>query len=408
MSDAIPLPPRPNLEQYKKQAKELVKAGSVRTWAANWLEKLAELQGVTPAPRQIDWVATRMEERWQKLSRRKPVLADAQFFIAREHGFESWAAFARHIEGMARASSPVSRFEAAADAIIDGDVATLERLLREDPELINARSTREHRSTLLHYVSANGVEDFRQKTPANSVQITRMLLDAGADVNAFSTAYGGRSTTVDLVATSVHPLQAGVQNALIEMLLDAGADLDVPGSSVNACLANGRREAAELLARHGARLDLEGAAGLGRLDLVKTLFDTATKEQIDSGFAWACEYGRTSVVEFLLDRGMEVDARIRNHGNTGLHWAACGGFADIVRLFLDRHARVDIEDETFRATPLGWALYCWGDRPAKERSDSYYEVVAMLVRAGANVDQERLTDEVRADSRMMAALRSES
>ncbi|HMC21661.1 MAG TPA: hypothetical protein VKL19_07430, partial [Thermoanaerobaculia bacterium] len=115
MSDAIPLPPRPNLEQYKKQAKELVKAGSVRTWAANWLEKLAELQGVTPAPRQIDWVATRMEERWQKLSRRKPVLADAQFFIAREHGFESWAAFARHIEGMARASSPVSRFEAAAD-----------------------------------------------------------------------------------------------------------------------------------------------------------------------------------------------------------------------------------------------------------------------------------------------------
>src|SRR6266496_3130258 len=99
MSDAIPLPPRPNLEQYKKQAKELVKAGSVRTWALKWLEKLTDLQGLTPTPQQIDWVATRMEERWRKLSDRrggKPALADAQFFIAREHGFENWAVFAGH------------------------------------------------------------------------------------------------------------------------------------------------------------------------------------------------------------------------------------------------------------------------------------------------------------------------
>ena len=57
---------------------------------------------------------------------------------------------------------------------------------------------REHRSTLLHYVSANGVEDFRQKTPANIVEITRLLLKAGADVNAESESYGGRSTTLGL------------------------------------------------------------------------------------------------------------------------------------------------------------------------------------------------------------------
>jgi len=71
------------------------------------------------------------------------------------------------------------------------------------------RSTRDHHSTLLHYVSANGVEDFRQKTPPNIVEITNLLLDAGAEVDAESDAYGGGCTTLGLVATSVHPEQAG-------------------------------------------------------------------------------------------------------------------------------------------------------------------------------------------------------
>ena len=60
----------------------------------------------------------------------------------------------------------------------------LKKLLREDPELIRARSTREHRATLLHYVSANGVESYRQKTPKNIVRITKLLLDAGAEAKA--------------------------------------------------------------------------------------------------------------------------------------------------------------------------------------------------------------------------------
>lgn len=56
---------------------------------------------------------------------------------------------AKHIEGLARRSSPISKFEEAADAIVTGDVATLKRLLRESPQLTRSRSTREHRATLL-------------------------------------------------------------------------------------------------------------------------------------------------------------------------------------------------------------------------------------------------------------------
>jgi hypothetical protein len=78
---------------------------------------------------------------------------------------------------------------------------------------------------------------------------------------------------------------------------------------------------------------------------------------------------------------------------------------DTVKLLLERHAPVDAEDETWGNTPLGWALYGWGHQPTGETPDRYYEVVALLLAAGAVVKAEWLADEdVRADPRMLAAL----
>jgi len=205
MSDALPLPPRPNLEQYKKLAKDFQRAckssdsSAIRQWAARWVETITRLQGVEITPQTLSEIhreAERIEQRWHKFKKTddrgaRCLLADAQFFVAREHGFASWPKFAAHVETLTRGNSPVANFEAAVDAIISGDTATLRTLLHKHPELVRARSTREHRSTLLHYVSANGVEDFRQKTPKNTVEIAEMLLKAGADVNAESEAYGG-------------------------------------------------------------------------------------------------------------------------------------------------------------------------------------------------------------------------
>src|SRR5262249_27688794 len=160
-------------------------------------------------------------------------LTGAQFFIARCHGFTSWRKFISHLEGLNSPHSPVLTFELAADAIVNGDARTLSNLLRDNPGLVQARSMREHRSTLLHYVSANGVEDFRQKTPKNIVEITNLLLNAGAEVDAESDAYGGGCTTLGLVATSVHPEKASVQLALLQTLLDRGAKLDHPSARGN-------------------------------------------------------------------------------------------------------------------------------------------------------------------------------
>ena len=421
------LPARPRLEQYQKQAKDLLEAfNSGNPEAMRWVKRYHRRLPGRPDTNDRNKV-TDSEIRSAKLS-----LIDAQFVIAREHQFENWSKFKKHVEGLNRKNSRVAQFEAAVDAIIAGDITTLKRLLRENPELIRARSTREHRATLLHYVGANAVEGYRQKTPKNAVKIAEVLLKAGAEVDAdldygpMRKRYPERtgSTTLGMVATSCHPAVAGVQTPLLDILLKYGASVDgIPGgwNPLIAALHNGRGEAAAHLAKRGARLDLEGAAGVGRLEAVKSFFNedgnlkaNATKTQMESGLMWACEYGRASVVDFLLEKGVNVGAQ--PHGETGLHWAAYAGHAHTVKALLKWKAPVDIEDKRFGGTPLGWALYGWCDHPLEAHHGGYYEVVARLVAAGATVEREWLADpdrelpipqKVRADRRMLAALRGE-
>src|SRR5262249_48137876 len=209
-------------------------------------------------------------------------LADAQNVIAREHGFADWPTFAQCIEAHARPDSRVAQFEAAADAVAAGDAATLASLLRDDPQLVRERSMREHHAPLLHYVAANGVEGYRQKTPSNAVAIARLLLEAGAEADAFADMYEGRYTTLSMLVSSCHPAKAGVQVALVDTLVDYGAAVDgVAGEGRDSepaerelplmtALAFGYPAAAEALVRRGAAVDnIVAAAGLGRIDLVK-------------------------------------------------------------------------------------------------------------------------------------------
>ena len=354
--------------------------------------------------------------------------SDARTIIVANHDFESWDQFAAFAEARRDHGSLVAQFEDAVDAIVDGDIDTVKRLLTQRPELIHARSMRRHHSMLLHYVGANGVEGFRQRTPGNAVQILETLLDADAEVDAKADMYGG-STTVGLVATSIHPKEAGVQNELIDVLMAHGAQVGRPGAGgskgspllINSCLANGRPGAAEYLARRGAPVDLEGAAGIGLLDAVQrffaadgTLIDEATPTQMRDGFSWACEYGRTAVVQFLLEHGMDVGARLRPHQQTGLHWASYGGHVETVRVLLRHGPPLNVRDESFNGTPLEWTLYAWGTSPKRTERSDLYEVVALLAAAGATLDQEWIDADddrgfplgawVRSDARLQASL----
>ena len=50
----------------------------------------------------------------------------------------------------------------------------------------------------------------------NLAEITRLLIDAGADVNAMPNLYGGSSTTLGLLVTSDHPAKAGVMGEVAQ------------------------------------------------------------------------------------------------------------------------------------------------------------------------------------------------
>lgn len=417
--DTLPLPPRPNLQQYRKRAKDLVTAstlkdpGSVRAWAAQWLKTLARLRGVDITPfvqgsfdRAIEGIEQGVRE---KLARRgaaggKFTLADAQFLIARAHSFQNWREFANHVEQVSRKDADAHKFEAAADAVVNGDLSTLTALVHRNPDLIRARSARGHRAALLHYVAANGVEDFRQRTPPNAVAIARFLLAAGAEVDALANTYGGGNaqTTMNLLVSSAHPAEAGLQAALAGTLLDFGAainGLEDDGSPLMTALAFGYMNAAEALARRGARVDnIIAAAALGRVDLVRSFvagessvrssivglywlrLSNDPKAHVELALVWACTFGRTAVVESLLAHGVDPAAK-DSDGMTALHCAAARGHIDIVELLLERGAPLEVKN-TWGGTVLGSTVYFALYQPV--HGVNYPAVIDTLIAAGAD------------------------
>jgi ankyrin repeat protein len=259
-----------------------------------------------------------------------------------------------------------SDFEAAVKAVISGDVEGLRSLLERDPGLVRSRSNRPHHATLLHYIAANGVEDERQKTPPNAVEIADLLLRSGSDPDALADMYDGRHTTMSMLVSSTPPADAGLQVQLVEKLAEYGGAVAPVGtgawnSPLRTALAFGFGDAAEALVRLGAKVDsLPLAAGLGQLDPVRDLLPGASAEDRHRALAFAAQHGQTEVVRLLLDAGEDPNrynpAGAHAH-STPLHQAALAGHEDTVRLMVERGARIDIRDKVYQATPLGWAMH---------------------------------------------------
>ncbi|MGH3491136.1 MAG: ankyrin repeat domain-containing protein [Actinopolymorphaceae bacterium] len=382
------LPSRPNLEQYRKQAKDLLKACRA---------------GDLDAVRRINHQRPRASETEPELTASDCTLAEVQFALAREHGFESWPKFSHHLQGLA--GGTVRQYESAVDAIVGGDVAHLESLLDSDPGLVRARSTRVHGATLLHYVAANGVESYRQKTPSNAADVADLLLRRGAAADATALMYSGPATTMGLLVSSVHPAEAGVQVALVHQLLDFGAAVDGPdgdGGPLLTAVMFSYSAAADALVQRGARVDnIVAAAGIGREDLVRAFVDdtgslrpnvrvvsvptprSAPDARLNLGWALVCAavHGHTGIVEFLVQHGVDVGAR-GFAGLTALHWAAIHAHTDIVDLLVENRAPLEDTENHHHATVLGCAVWSAGRSP----SGDFVPVIERLLTAGARVD----------------------
>jgi len=417
--DALPLPPRPSVDQYQQLAQDLVEAhasadpGALAAFVDRWIASLLWPAAVTDPDARARKAADRAAGQVEDFARRHLAdrcgLDEAQVVMARAHGFATWARFREHLDRLARGDDA---FEAAADAVVAGDEAALGALLAAHPDLARVPSDREHGATLLIYTSANGVESYRQRTPPNIVRIAEILLDAGADIEATAAVYGGACSTLGLAATSAHPRLAGVQLPLLQMLLDRGARIEGEEATggngrgaVWGCLGNGCPEAAAYLADRGARVQLVEAAGLGRQDAVERLLagESHAPARLNEALRWACVYGRTEVAALLIGRGADLADGTRD-GQTPAHMAVIGGHLETLRMLLAHKPPLE-QQNAYGGTVLGQTLWSAGHGGDPER---YIAIIDALLAAGAQLPDRHVPVNAKVDAFLLGTgIRSE-
>ncbi len=292
--DAVRLPENPNLEQYKKRAKELHKAHGAGDAAA--AERIAR-----HLPRAAGASADEV------LSRRFS-LSDAQLVIARELGLESWPRLKRRIDQIhAERGDAEAQVEAFKAAVEEPNPAEVRRLLTRYPGL---------RGRLAEPLFAFGKPAIvaAKDTP----ELVDVLLDFGADINARSHWAPGSFGVLD------------------------GTE----------------QRAAEHLIARGARLDVHAAAHLGKLDRLAAMLD-AQPELVHArgpdGQLPLHVAGTAEVVDVLIARGAELEARDIDHAATAAQYAVRR--PEVCQRLVERGAEVDVF--------IGAAL---GDRTVIERA----------------------------------------
>lgn len=264
---------------------------------------------------------------------------EARLDLAQRHGFATWAGLSEHVAALASGAEPLTPFILAFRALEDGDRERLSELLDASPELVGLRGT-------------NGNDLFGM---AGDLEITRLLLERGADVNR-GNDYGW---------TKLH--QAGYANdrPLAELLLAAGARTELSargdgGTPLVQALFWGHREVVDLLGLEPRNLRV--AAGLGLLDLIDELAGTPaagahrafyrphggfpawtpsddSREILDEALVWAAKSGRVEAIERLAELGAGVAAD--PYRGTPLAWAAVNGRLDAIRRLVELGADVN-------------------------------------------------------------------
>ncbi|HEV8191735.1 MAG TPA: ankyrin repeat domain-containing protein [Ktedonobacterales bacterium] len=291
------------------------------------------------------------------------LLSDSQLVIAREWGFGSWAKFKHAL-----------LFGQAVAALDAGDLAPLDALLHHHPWLIQYRqrlgpwyeSGYFAGAMLLHHVAGNPI---RGPIPANILDVTRLLLQHGANPNA-ATLLG--ATTCKLLLTSLQASEAGVAVPLCELLIAAGARNELSDPDVlSSPLRNGAPATAAALVRRGAVMDLRHAAALGALDRVQALLDAGVDADLcEEALFFACLHRQQESARLLLHYGASGSRLIPPgdpHARTALHDAAGRGYLEMVLLLLEHRVDATVVDPQFGGTARGWA-----------RHEGHAQVVAAL------------------------------
>jgi ankyrin repeat protein len=403
------LPERPNLEQLRKQAKDLLQEYR---------------SGVAAAIAEVDQFERNPDSTTFSLS-------DAQRVIARAYGFASWPKLKAFVDGV-----NIARF---ADAVKAGDVPQVRSMLGSRPELIamDVAGNDEHRG--LHYAvlkrdpamvrllmeagadARKGIFPHRDATSALAIARDRQYsnivaviedeerhrreemscpnatvspiqdqvssaISHGDDITAMHLLDDDRTLIQACDRDGASPLHVGARASRIELvawLLERRANVHKKDSNgltpldhaaLGADPRNDRAERfprlAAILLEHGAELTVRAAVALGDKLHVRKLIETQPDllRQMGSNgglLTLAVIHRQAGIVQLLLDLGADVDERIRleeleeptESWGMPLWYAALAGDLAITKLLLDRGA-----DPNANVYASGWPLRnAWGD-----------------------------------------------
>jgi ankyrin repeat protein/L-ascorbate metabolism protein UlaG (beta-lactamase superfamily) len=297
-------------------------------------------------------------------------------------------------------AAPCARAGEIHDAITEGNRARVEALLRTDPSQARSPNGNATRDLPLHTAATAG-----------QVEIAKLLLDAGADVDGLDS---DGSTPLHCAAVSRKPemvrfllsrgadvnrrdrngayslsfAASGGDSACTRMVLDAGADLNLFSAQGTTLLhyacSRGFWWLADAVIAAGGDINRGDRSGVTPLHMVsrgrlperveRTIALGANVAMADSdGFTplhMAAMFDRPEVARILLAHGADANA-VDKGGSTPLIWA-CNGGAPTVRLLLENGAKATVRTEGGR-TPL---------RAAVDNGNA--EIVDLLLKAGAD------------------------
>jgi ankyrin repeat protein len=310
------LPVRPDLDQLRHQAKDLLHAAQ---------------RGDPDAVARISAVSGRV------------ILSSAQLALAREYGFASWARLKLEVERR--------------DILNSRDLSRLAALLADHPDMaaVNMEHWCDHKSAgTLGYMAMLRFDHGRLGLPGNlpgTGAIARALIEAGAPVDGSP----GDQETPLITAASYGDAEVA------RVLIEAGADIEavsapdaggVPsGTALQHAAVFGMTEVVDVLVTAGARIHgLEMAAAAG--DITGWPLARFTLESRIRALVFAADHQRLEVIDQLVAAGTPVNQADAEWGRLPLHVAAGSGRPDGVRRLLAHGADPDLRDPEHHRTPL--------------------------------------------------------
>jgi ankyrin repeat protein len=365
----------PDLEQLKRQAKELLEA-----FRAGDADASAEVNA-----------------RFRKADRANFALHDAQLVLARSYGFDSWPKLKAYVDGVT-----VQRL---AEAVRAGDVGRVRAMLQVRPELTNMDMAENNEHRALHYAvfarsremvkvlmahgadARKGIYPHRRATSAHTVAVERGYAEIVAIIEEEESRRRGTATPApdelaDLIAagdesqalamlesdptlagtrnrngwSALHLAAAAASHPLAAWLLAHGADVNARGPGGLTALDQAARAGSEgrpvamLLRAHEAEMTPRGAVALGDANWLSARH---AEGALDNPLEWrggdlltiAVKQDRPEILKLLLDFGydpnepfrFEADDAYHSQGSPLWHCAGAGRIA-MAQMLLERGA----------------------------------------------------------------------